>query len=146
MDFQTQINHLANQLGVPLSPRDPRETYMWDTQSIGIGTLNYSNQLHELAHWQVATEEMRRELDFGLGAGPETGRAVSRRMSLAQSQTLEEEASLLGIAYEAYWGLPFNQTLELHEWHCLADATSFWATIQRLTDKGLLQGHLPTVR
>lgn len=144
--IQAEIYRIADLLGVKLSTRNPKKDYMWDGETIGIGKLSYSNQLHELAHWQVASEELRLEKDFGLGPGPDSGKNAKRVMTMAESQIQEEEASLLGIAYEAYLGMSYEDTLDRHEWVSLCNDGLFWITINRLTKKGLLKDHQPAVK
>lgn len=138
---QLQIQKIANHLGILLSSRSPRDTYLWDGHSIGVGGLNYSHQLHEIAHWQVATPQQRTQVDFGLGPGPETGLKVDLLVSPEEAQHQEELASLLGIAYEAALGLNYLDTLRCHSWEY---DTGFFETIQFLTHRGLLSQHLPT--
>ena len=147
MDIQNEICRLADKIGVKLCfEEDPRDSYMWDGHIFRLKNITPSNTLHELAHWLVATPEQRGWIDFGLSAGPESGIDTKRKMPVSVCQTYEEEASLLGIAYEAYLGLPFVKTLDLHEWISLCSDGLFWAVIKRLTNKGLLENHLPKIR
>lgn len=147
MGIQNEICCLADKIGVKLYlDEDPKNSYMWDGQVFRMKKLSPSNQLHELAHWLVATPKMRTWVDFGLSGGPESGIDSKRKMPVAECQNYEEEASLLGIAYEAYLGLDFVKTLDNHEWISLCNDGLFWATIKRLTRKRLLDNHLPKVR
>lgn len=143
-DFQKEVYRIADSLGIKLSEEDPKKSYLFDGDVIRIGGLSISNQFHELAHWQVADPEMRCEKDFGLGSGPETSVRFKAKLSINESEQQEQEASLLGIAYEAYFGMNFEDTLSLHSWDSgLHSYEDFWATIFRLTKKGLLEGHRP---
>lgn len=143
-DIQAEVYRIAFLVGAKLSEEYPTKSYLFDGEVIRIGGLSLSNQFHELAHWQVASPEMRREKDFGLGPGPETNnRYVKRKLSNKESDEQEQEASLLGIAYEAYFGLIFENTLCLHDWCSMNAYEEFWITISRLTEKGLLEGNLP---
>ncbi len=117
MDIQLEIYKLAEKLGITIVDRDPIESYLWNGKDIGIKNLDFSNQLHEIAHWLTSSSEMRLEKDFGLGPGPESGLDVKRIVSKNEVNVLEEEASILGIIYEAYFGLYFTDTLKDHSWH-----------------------------
>lgn len=146
-DLQKEVYRIADSLGIKLSEEDPKNSYLFDGEVIRIGGLSIPNQLHELAHWQVADPEMRCERDFGLGPGPETKIRFASKVPLDEGELQEQEASLLGIAYEAYFGMNFEDTLNLHNWDSGSNSyENFWATISRLTEKGLLEWHMPRHR
>ena len=148
ISIQAKINKIAKKVGVVLSPRDPHDSYLWNGKNVGVGGLSASNQLHEIGHWLVASPAMRMENDFGLGPGPESGLDVLVKED--DSMQCEELASLVGIAYEAYIGMPYEKTLMDHAWiggGCeKEDCESFWKCIQTLQEMGLLDGHLPVTR
>ncbi|WP_158045507.1 hypothetical protein [Skermanella pratensis] len=66
--------------------------------------------IHEIAHWQLCAPERRFLYDFGLGAGPETGRVAEADAvtALSEEERQDEETltSLLGILWEAELGQP----------------------------------------
>jgi hypothetical protein len=67
--------------------------------------------LHEVAHFQIAPPARRRLIDFGLGAGPETGNRTAAECAATIVFGLEREreeamASLLGILWEVELGQP----------------------------------------
>jgi hypothetical protein len=80
---------------------------------------------HEIAHWQIASLSRRGLYDFGLGAGPETGRvAEADAAACADDATKEEEenlASLLGILWETQYGEPAVLAFAEQNWLELYD-------------------------
>ena len=89
----------------------------------------------------------RRDLpDFGLGAGPETGRIgiaeAARRVEWLARETEEQMASLLGILWEIELGQPGILAFQEQNWLEGAGrpgtAEFFCATLQRLQDHGLV--------
>jgi hypothetical protein len=97
----------AQRLGLAVIDEEPSRAFSWD----GCALLTRSEAcvlFHEIAHWQLAAPERRSLPDFGLGAGPETGRkADADRARVVDEETrIDEEcaASLLGILWEAACG------------------------------------------
>ncbi len=94
---------LAAKLGIPTIDEDPAAAFSWDGHAIRTRSET-SVVFHEIAHWQIASVERRSIVDFGLGAGPETGRAAAANAAICvnqQAQEAEENlASLLGILWE----------------------------------------------
>ncbi|MBY0430504.1 MAG: hypothetical protein K2Q10_04850, partial [Rhodospirillales bacterium] len=66
--------------------------------------------IHEVAHFQVAAPSRRPLYDFGLGAGPESGRRgdadAVQQLHGVERDIEEGLASLLGILWEAELGHP----------------------------------------
>jgi len=66
--------------------------------------------IHEVAHYQLATPERRRLIDFGLGPGPDTrdraAAAAVAVLSAVEGDREEAMTSLLGILWEAALGHP----------------------------------------
>lgn len=149
-----RIQKIARRLGIKLSKRNPKDSFMWDTKTIATGKMSISNVLHEIAHWLVADPRYRNVWDFGLGAGPETGRRneawdARKKSSRDRDDTLEEtRASFLGIAFEAALGYDIRKTLKEHSWDAEGfydtDSHSFWAIVHWLNERRLLRGHRPT--
>ena len=81
----------------------PKCAFTWDGQAVRI-RCEPSVVIHEVAHLQCAAPNRRTVYDFGLGAGPETGRraeadAVASVFGVERDQE-EALASLLGILWE----------------------------------------------
>ena len=107
-------NHaLAMQVGkdlsIPMIDARPEDGFSWNGTAVATQTET-AVLLHEFAHWQVAPESRRCLPDFGLGAGPETGRVAQAEAACCvddQTKIREEDlASLLGILWEAEIGGP----------------------------------------
>lgn len=102
-------SHLAARLGIPTLDEEPARAFSWDG-----GLLRARSEacvlFHEIAHWQLAPADRRLLPDFGLGAGPETGRKAEaeRARAVDEERRIAEEceASLLGILWEAAFGGP----------------------------------------
>jgi hypothetical protein len=92
-----------------LTPGPPRAGFSWDGHAARSDTEAYV-LLHEAAHFQLASPERRRRIDFGLGPGPETGaRDLALRAAVLHGLAREREeamASLLGILWEVELGQP----------------------------------------
>lgn len=100
---------LARRFGIATLDEEPARAFSWDGKVVR--TLSEpSVLLHEIAHWQICPPARRHLPDFGLGAGPETGRKddadAARVTNLATQEREEAMASLLGILWEADIGLP----------------------------------------
>lgn len=100
---------LAAEFGMALLPGSPTRDYAWTGQALRRETEAYV-LLHEVAHFQLAPPERRHAIDFGLGAGPETGdRDGAERAATVFGPTRESEeamASLLGVLWEVELGQP----------------------------------------
>ena len=100
---------LAASFGMGLRPDRGRPVYGWDGRALATRTEAYV-LLHEVAHYQLASPERRRRIEFGLGPGPDTAdRAGAARHSLRLGLVREREeamASLLGILWEVELGQP----------------------------------------
>src|SRR5579875_3682033 len=87
---QTAALRLAAEFGMGILPGSPRLDYGWNGTALRRETEAYV-LLHEIAHFQLASPERRRCIDFGLGAGPESG----------ASAAAEAAASLSGLERES---------------------------------------------
>jgi hypothetical protein len=100
---------LATRFGIPTIDAEPQTAFSYDGQAIRTRSESYV-LIHEVAHWLVTPPARRCLKDFGLGAGPETGRAAAANAELCvdQATQIEEEAlaSLLGILWEVELGQP----------------------------------------
>ena len=63
---------LARRFGIGLRPGSPQRASAGTGARLRTATEAYV-LLHEIAHFQLARPERRRQVDFGLGPGPETG-------------------------------------------------------------------------
>ncbi|MBL8644223.1 MAG: elongation factor P hydroxylase, partial [Rhodospirillaceae bacterium] len=101
---------------------------------------------HEIAHWQIAAPERRALADFGLGAGPETGRVDEANAVVAvDAATKEDEenlASLLGILWEVEHGEPAILAFAEQNWlelpHHAYTPRHFARCLNVLKGRGLL--------
>lgn len=100
---------LLREFGMGIRPGSPSEDFSWDGAAARSDIEAYV-LVHEVAHFQLAAPERRHQIDFGLGAGPETGareraEAAATRFGLARDRE-EAMASLLGILWEIELGQP----------------------------------------
>jgi hypothetical protein len=100
---------IAGELGIAVRPGSPALDFSWNGETLRGDTEAYV-LLHEIAHFQLAAPARRHVIDFGLGAGPETGDRVAadREACLFGIAREREEAmaSLLGILWEIELGQP----------------------------------------
>ena len=100
---------LATSLGMGILPGSPALDLAWNGTALRSATEAYV-LLHEVAHFQIAPPARRGSIDFGLGAGPETGnRAAAERAATVFGVEREREealASLLGILWEVELAQP----------------------------------------
>jgi hypothetical protein len=140
---------LAARHGMGLREGSPALDFSWDGNSLRTGTEAYV-LIHEVAHFQIAPPSRRHLIDFGLGAGPETGdREAADRAAAADEATREDEeamASLLGILWEAEFGQPALASLLDQNWLEGAGrpgaARHFAAVLERLRAGGFLDAAL----
>lgn len=115
---------LAAQFGIPTIDQDPAAAFSWDGHAIRTRSET-SVVFHEIAHWQIAPPARRMLPDFGLGAGPETGRIAEANAAAcvdAATKEMEENlASLLGILWEVEYGEPAIMAFAEQNWLELHD-------------------------
>jgi hypothetical protein len=136
---------IVRSFGIEVHPGAPSRGVTWDGRRLRTATESYI-LLHEVAHHQVAAPRRRRAVDFGLGAGTETGRrTVADRAALLHGIRREREealASLLGILWEASLGHPALASFLDQNWLEGAGrpgtAAHFEATLRRLRVEGLV--------
>jgi hypothetical protein len=136
---------LAARMGIATLDEDPAAAFSWDGQVIRTRSET-SVVFHEIAHWQIAPPARRAAYDFGLGAGPETGRiAEADSASQVDSATKEEEenlASLLGILWETEYGEPAVLAFAEQNWLELYERPHtqrhFAACLKNLRARGLV--------
>lgn len=136
---------LSEKLGVPIHGSSPSKGFSWD----GAGAASQTETavlLHEFAHWQIAPPERRELFDFGLGAGPETGKKKEAEAACcvdAETKEREEDlASLLGILWEVELGGPAIIAFCEQNWLELYDRTGtpehFVSVLNELVERGLV--------
>ncbi len=104
-----QALELCREFGFGLLNVDPQTWYTWDGENVAT-ILEPSVIIHEVGHYQAAAPSRRAVLDFGLGAGPETGKKAEanavQTVFGVESDVEEALSSLLGILWEAELGQP----------------------------------------
>jgi hypothetical protein len=94
---------LAADFGMGILSGPPTAGFSWDGTHLRSDTEAYV-LVHEVAHFQLASPARRHMIDFGLGAGPETGeRETADRVARVAGPAREAEeamASLLGVLWE----------------------------------------------
>lgn len=138
---------LAQIFGIGTLDEEPARAFSWDGDVVRTRS-EPSVLLHEIAHWRICPVERRHLPDFGLGAGPETGRKTeadaARVASLAAQEREEAMASLLGILWEAHLGLPAIAAFAEQNWLERYDqpgTPAYFATvIGWLHEAGLIDG------
>jgi hypothetical protein len=136
---------LARAFGMPLLPGSPMLDYAWTGSALRRETEAYV-LLHEVAHFQLAPLERRHAIDFGLGAGPETGdRDGAERAATVfglEREAEEAMASLLGVLWEVELGQPGFASFLDQNWLEGADRPSaaqhFASVLAALRQRGLV--------
>jgi len=142
---RSQAVDLAAKLGIETLDEDPAAAFSWDGRFIRTRS-EPSVVIHEVAHWQLCAPERRPLYDFGLGAGPETGRIEEANLvtALSEEERQDEEGltSLLGILWEAELGQPallaFLEQNWLEGYDRPATALHFDWMLTRLRDGGFI--------
>lgn len=109
LGHHAQAVALCHRFALGTIDESPKAAFTWDGSAVRVG-CEPSVVIHEVAHFQCAAPARRSVYDFGLGAGPETGRraeadAVASVFGLERDQE-EIAASLLGILWEVELGQP----------------------------------------
>jgi hypothetical protein len=150
---RSAARRLAGDLGIAALDEPPAAAFSWDGERLRTESEAYVI-LHEIAHWQICPPDRRRLPDFGLGAGPETGRkADADAARVVSDETKQEEeclASVLGILWEADLGQPavaaFLEQNWLEGWRRPSAAATFTATVEALHVRGLITADARPVR
>lgn len=144
---------LAHSLGIATLDEEPARAFSWDGRCIRTRS-EPSVVVHEIAHWLVCPPERRGLYDFGLGAGPETGRrAEADAVACVDDETRQTEealASLLGILWEVELGQPallaFLEQNWLEGYDRPASVEVFVRLLDRLRAEGFLDAEGRPVR
>ena len=101
---------LCHAFGLPTIDEPPQAAFSWDGHAIRVAESVASVVIHEVTHYQLCAPSRRSLPDFGLGAGPESGRKAeadaARCLPGARRDVEEGLCSLLGILWEAELGHP----------------------------------------
>jgi hypothetical protein len=145
---------LAEANGIPTRDEPPASAFSWDGAVLRTQSEPWVI-LHEIAHWLICPAERRRLPDFGVGAGPESGRkAEADRVRVVDDAVQQEDeamASLLGVLLEAELGQPailaFLEQNWLEGYERESAALHFRTTVAGLRRLGLVDsGGRPTCR
>lgn len=136
---------LARRFGIGVIDEEPQAAFSYDGHAIRTRSEAYV-LIHEVAHWLVAPPERRGLIDFGLGAGPESGRVdeANRALAVGKDDQIREEAlaSLLGILWEVELGQPailaFLEQNWLEGWERPACAENLTDNVEALFQAGLI--------
>ncbi|MFY8093631.1 MAG: elongation factor P hydroxylase [Niveispirillum sp.] len=136
---------LARAFGIGVIDEEPQAAFSYDGSAIRTRSEAYV-LIHEVAHWLVAPPERRGLIDFGLGAGPESGRVAeaNRAIAVGKEAQIREEAlaSLLGILWEVELGQPailaFLEQNWLEGWERPACAENLTDNVEALFQAGLI--------
>jgi len=98
---------LTRRFGMAVAQGSPG--FSWDGERLN-GDTEAFVLTHEIAHFQLASPDRRRVIDFGLGAGPDTvDRVAAERVAMLTALAGDREealVSLLGILWEVALGQP----------------------------------------
>jgi len=136
---------LAHRFGIATIDEAPQAAFSYDGRAIRTRS-EAAVLIHEVAHWLVASPDRRGVIDFGLGAGPESGRIDEANAAIAVDKPaqIEEEAlaSLLGILWEVELGQPailaFLEQNWLEGWDRVSCAENLAANLDLLHQRGLI--------
>lgn len=140
---------LAHRFGIATIDEEPMQAFSWDGRAIRTRS-EASVIVHEVAHWLLSPPERQGLPDFGLGAGPETGRRAEAEAAkcVDLDTMIEEEAlsSLLGILWEVELGQPailaFLEQNWLEGWQRPACVENLETNLMALRQKGLIDAEM----
>lgn len=145
-----QAVDLCRRFGFGILDVAPQDYFTWDGRNVAI-RMEPSVLIHEVAHYQLAAPERRTVLDFGLGAGPESGiKAPADKVQtlfLPERDVEEALCSLLGILWEAQLGQPAILAFLEQNWMeggaSLHNVAHFKKIVRWLSEMGLIDddGH-----
>lgn len=138
---------LAESFGMGILDAAPRDGFTWDGRWLAV-RMEPSVIIHDVAHLQCCAPERRTVADFGLGAGPETGRRAEADAAMSVfgvAREMEEAlTSLLGILWEVELGQPaicaFLEQNWLEGGDSPANRAHFLRILGHLHDHGLVDG------
>lgn len=145
-EHREQAVRLAHDFGIETLDEAPQQAFSWDGRFLRTRS-EASVIVHEVTHFLVSPPERRGLLDFGLGAGPESGRVEEANAALCTDFVTREQeetlASLLGILWEVELGQPgilaFLEQNWLEGWHRPTAARHFARNLDLLVKAGLVR-------
>jgi hypothetical protein len=145
--FRTAAVELARRCAIPVLDEEPQQALSWDGRVLRTRSESYV-LMHEVAHWLLCPAARRALPDFGLGAGPESGRPdlADAAISVGPDERQEEEclSSLLGILWEAALAQPailaFLEQNWLEGWERPACAENLARHVALLHQRGRIDG------
>ncbi|EPY01852.1 hypothetical protein [Magnetospirillum fulvum] len=146
-DQLAQAVDLCRRFGFGILDMAPSDHFTWDGHSVAI-RIEPSVLVHEVGHYQLAAPARRKVYDFGLGAGPETGRKEEadavQSLFLPERDVEEGLCSLLGILWEAELGHPAVLAFLEQNWMeggaSLHNVAHFRKVVRWLAEMGLIDG------
>ncbi|CCG40005.1 hypothetical protein [Magnetospirillum molischianum] len=144
-DQLSQAVDLCRRFGFGILDMSPADHFTWDGTSVAI-RIEPSVLVHEIGHYQLAAPARRKVYDFGLGAGPETGRKdeadAVQSLFLPERDVEEGLCSLLGILWEAELGHPAVLAFLEQNWMeggaNLHNVAHFRKVVRWLSEMGLI--------
>ena len=136
---------LARQFGMGVAVASASTGLSWNGERLVTNTEAFV-LAHEIAHFQLASPERRRVVDFGLGAGPDTVDRTTAEQAALLTQLAgdREEAmvSMLGILWEVALGQPALASFLDQNWLEAAGtpraAAHFTDVLRRLSSGGYI--------
>ena len=119
--LKRKVNILAKNVGAKINWRKSLKNFQFLLQYDGqyITGDNFSNIIHDIAHFEIADKTARSLPDFGLGESPDSYDADSLCKKIYSDKIcddIERKASALGIYWEKELGLDWEYTLDYHGW------------------------------
>ncbi len=146
--FRAAAVELARRCAIPVLDEEPQQALSWDGAVLRTRSESYV-LMHEVAHWLLCPPTRRALPDFGLGAGPESGRpdVADAAISVGPEERQDEEclSSLLGILWEVELGQPailaFLEQNWLEGWQRPACADNLARHVAALHQRGRIDHH-----
>jgi hypothetical protein len=146
--YRAAAVELARRCAIPVLDEEPQRALSWDGAVLRTRSESYV-LMHEIAHWLLCPPQRRALPDFGLGAGPESGRPELAdaviRVTREEQQEDECLSSLLGILWEVELRQPailaFLEQNWLEGWDRPACAENLARWVTRLHDLNLIDSH-----
>lgn len=146
--YRAAAVELARRCAIPVLDEEPQRALSWDGAVLRTRSESYV-LMHEVAHWLLCPAERRALPDFGLGAGPESGRPeiadAALRVTAEEQQQEECLSSLLGILWEVELRQPailaFLEQNWLEGWDRPACAENLARWVTQLRRSGLIDSH-----
>lgn len=140
-----QAVQLCRDWGFGIVDAAPQDYFTWDGEAVAI-RIEPSVLIHEIGHYQLSSPQRRNVIDFGLGAGPETGRKAEadavQSLYLPERDVEEALCSLLAILWEAELGQPALLAFLEQNWMeggvSLHNLAHFRKIVRWLHDMGLI--------